>query len=301
MTIEEAKEIKKQFDQDQTPSEEDKFIYTEAMDFLISETSDPYYMMELGGWYYEQKDFRLAKKYYEMAAALDDPNAYLCLGYIWYYGRTGEPDNKQAFECYSKAAERGSIVAEYKLADMYKNGYYVKKDYEKYKEIIEKLYEDVREAKYLSEPLPEIFTRLAAIRAGEGRKAEAAQLYLQAEDFLAQRIRYNPFFGNLSIMKYLIEDLYKLLDFDWYDINFYDLYYALQSPVKVTYEYTADDGSTRDVTVASKYEDGGAVVEFEGKWFRSIDAFFAKAEIDGHRVTEVYDRFYMIDQEDNYE
>ena len=56
----------------------------------------------------------------------------------------------------------------------------------------------------------------------------------------------------LFIMKYLIEDLYKLLDFDWYDINFYDLYYALQSPVKVTYEYTADDGSTRDVTFASE-------------------------------------------------
>ena len=31
----------------------------------------------------------------------------------------------------------GDMVAAYKVADMYKNGYYVEKDYEKYKLIIE--------------------------------------------------------------------------------------------------------------------------------------------------------------------
>lgn len=299
MTIEEAKKIKHDFDKNQTPTDEDKFMYTEGMDFLIKETGESYYMMELGGWYYEQREFMLAKKYYEMAAALDDSNAYLSLGYIWYYGRVGEPDYKKAFECYKKAGEQGSIVAEYKLADMYKNGYYVEKDYCRYKDIIEKLYDKVENAQYLDEAKPEIFTRLAAIRAEEGRKAEAAELYLVAEDFLAQRIKYNPFFGNLTIMKYLIDNLYKLLDFDWYDISFYDLYYVLQAPSVVTLTFMDDGGNEMTGKLSSVCDDSSIAVEFNGKWFRTIDDFFAKAELGGHRLTEIYDRIYILEAGSN--
>jgi hypothetical protein len=36
----------------------------------------------------------------------------------------------------------------------------------------------------------------------------------EARDFLAQRIRYNPFFGDLNMMKWLIDDLYEIIEFD---------------------------------------------------------------------------------------
>ncbi|MGI6205006.1 MAG: tetratricopeptide repeat protein [Anaerovoracaceae bacterium] len=301
MTIEEAKQIEKEFDRNQVPTGEEKFMYTEAMDFLINETGDSYYMMELGGWYYEQQDFRLAEKYYEMAAGCGNTEAYLCLGYIWYYGRIGEPDYKKAFEYYSRAAEQGNINAKYKLADMYKNGYYVEKDYDRYKEIIEELYPEVEDAEYLSEPKPEIFTRLAEIRTEEGRRAEAAELYLVAEDFLAQRIKYNPFFGNLTIMKGIIRDLYRLLDFDWYDINLYDLYYVLAAPSKLTIEYVDEQGNKTSAEVSSVYEDGGITVQFDGQWFRTADDFFAKAQLAGHRLTEIYDKVYIYEAEAQYE
>jgi len=55
-----------------------------------------------------------------------------------------------------------------KVADMYKNGYYVEKNYKKYKRIIERLYEDVKDMENPFATVPEIFTRLASIRTKEG-------------------------------------------------------------------------------------------------------------------------------------
>ena len=75
-------------------------------------------MMELGGWYYEQRQFDLALKYYEMAAAGKDMQAYKCLGYIWYYGRTGKRDEEKAFRYFEKCMKAGDLQTAYKVADM---------------------------------------------------------------------------------------------------------------------------------------------------------------------------------------
>ena len=101
------------------------------MNFLIEEEHNPRDMMYLGGYYYEIKNFDLALKYYEMAAAYDYDTAYECLGYIWYYGRTGTKDYKKAFEYFSKLMDKGHPIATYKVADMYRNGYYVERVQEK--------------------------------------------------------------------------------------------------------------------------------------------------------------------------
>ena len=132
MDIREANIIRRNFYRMDDPSEEDIFLYTEAMDYLIRETADPETMLDLGGYYYEKKHFDLALKYYEMAAEYKLPYAYDCLGYIWYYGRTGRRDFEKAFHYYSLAKDAGILEAAVKVADMYKNGYYVEKDYEKY-------------------------------------------------------------------------------------------------------------------------------------------------------------------------
>ena len=144
MTIKEAKEICARLERyDETLSEEDFFLYTEALGFLIEKTHKPKYMLALGGVYYARRDFDLALKYYEMAADLGSEFAIEGLGYIWYYGRTGTVDYEKAFRYFSSL--KHNIVAQYKVADMYKNGYYVEKDYKKYKRIIERLYEDVKD------------------------------------------------------------------------------------------------------------------------------------------------------------
>lgn len=282
MTIKEAQKIISSLGGKNNLTDDEEFEYTEALSFLIQETADPRYMMELGGYYYGLRSFDLALKYYDMAAELGFEEANECLGYVWYYGRTGTKDYEKAFKYFSAAAERGNLVARYKIADMYKNGYYVGKDYDKYKEIIRELYPEVKDASFLGEPLPEIFTRLAAIEAEEGNTAEAVNLYFRAKDFLAQRIMYNPFFGNLNIMKWLIEDLYKLIEPDHLEIDYFDLYYWLTKPCKITFRA---EGKKHEVSCVE--ENGENVISFEGQWYRNVDDFFKKATIDDTLLTDM--------------
>lgn len=281
MTIADAIKIIGTLESRNNLSEDEEFEYTEALGFMISETADPRYMMQLGGYYYGQRDFDLALKYYDMAAALDYEEANECLGYVWYYGRTGTKDYEKAFRYFSAAAAKGNLVARYKIADMYKNGYFVDKDYEKYKEIIRELYPVVEDAEYLGDPLPEIFTRLAAIEAEEGNTDKAVDLYFRAKDFLAQRIMYNPFFGNLNIMKWLIEDLYKLIEPDPLEMDLFDLYYWLTKPCKITFR-----AGVKFHEVSCVEENGEYVISFEGQWYRNVDDFFKKANIDGTLLTD---------------
>ena len=170
---------------------------------------------------------------------------------------------------------------------MYRNGYYVEKDDAKYKEIIEDLYPKVKEAQFLNDPLPEIFTRLARIRTDEGRTDEALELYDVARDFQAQRIRMNPFFGDLNIMKWMIRDIYKIRPFNKDFVDLYDLYYLLQSPSKISFEVWG-----RKYAVEAVQEENGIAIKFDHNWYRTVDDFFQKAEIEGELLTTIYDELY---------
>lgn len=292
MTVKEARKIVREYDDGtRKPSEEEFFMFSEAMDFLIDAEHKPQDMMYLGGVYYEMKRFDLALKYYEMAAAMDFDEAYECLGYIWYYGRTGERDYRKAFEYFSRMMEKGNPVATYKVADMYRNGYYVDKDIHKYEEIIEGLYPEVMKCSNVFDPVPEVFTRLARIRTEQGRTEDAVNLYLNAKDWLAQRIRLNAFFGNLNIMKWLIDDLYELIEFDEEYFDFFDMYYLLKTPHKIRFEYDAEPH-----TVESVMEGEECSVCFDGKWFRSRDDFFKDAVIGEKnlKLTGIYDELYAF-------
>ena len=287
MTTKEARKIAESFDKNHNPSEDDIFVFTEAMNFLIEEEHDPGDMMYLGRYYYEIKRFDLALKYYEMAATYDYDPAYEGLAYIWYYGRTGERDFKKAFEYFSKLMDKGDPVSTYKVADMYRNGYYVEKDQKKYEQIIEELYPKVKDMNNVFDPVPEVFTRLARIRTSQGREEEAVNLYLYAKDFLAHRIRHNAFFGNLNIMKWLIDDLYELIEFDEEYFDFFDLYYLLRTPHKVSFIYGDNERSLESVM-----EGNECTVCFNGKWFHSRDDFFKDTCIGNNKLTAIYDKLY---------
>lgn len=290
MTIKQAEAIRDEFARKNNPTEDELFAFTEAMGFLIENAKNPQDMMYLGGVYYELRNFDLALKYYEMAASYDYEEAYNCLGYIWYYGRTGDRDYEKAFQCFSKSAQLGNIQSEYKVADMYKNGYYVEQDYEKYKQIIKGLYPKVQYARFTNEPLPEIYTRLARIYVEEGRVDEAVELYYDAKDFLSQRLRYNAFFGDLNIMKWLIDDLYKLVELEDDAVDFYDLYHLLKVPCKVSFRY-----KNKEYHVTAVEENGECVISFCDKWYRTRDDFFGKATIGKDRLTAICNDFYMFE------
>ena len=148
---------------------------------------------------------------------------------------------------------------------------------------------DVKGVPYLSAPQPEVYTRLARIRQKQGRTDEAIDLYVRAKDFLAQRITYNPFFGDLNIMKWLEEELYELIDFDRADFDLYDLYVLLKQPVRIAFAY---DGKMYEVE--SVEEDGSISIRFGDSWYRDIDDFFAKATIAGERIPVLYEKLYAF-------
>lgn len=105
-----------------------KYVYGIAF-----ENDDARRINNYGALYYDgrigEQNFNKAAYYYEQAAELGDSNAVDNLGYIYYYGRTGKVDYEKAYLWFSKgSAVYGSSTATYKLGDMFKNGYYVKKD-----------------------------------------------------------------------------------------------------------------------------------------------------------------------------
>ena len=289
MDIREANSIRRKFESMDDPTEEDIFLYTEAMDYLIHETADPQVMLNLGGYYYEQKRFELALKYYEMAAEYMLPDAWEGLGYIWYYGRTGRRDFEKAFHYYSLAKKAGNMEAAVKVADMYKNGYYVERNYEKYKEIIEELYPRVVKARYLYEPVPEVCTRLAMIRKEEGDIDEAVRLLYQAKDFQAQRLKYSNFFGGINIMKWLIDDLYEMIEFDEYDFDLFDCMRLLNGERSVTIGFFYNEVPQR---IEAVVENGELTIHWGDEVYPDRDEFYAKAMLNGQRLMSLQDELY---------
>lgn len=263
-----------------TPDEEHMMI--EALEFLISETKQTKWMVWLGGYYYGRRNFDLALKYYEMAYDFGDTWAPEGLGYIWYYGRTGTVDYEKAFRYYSEAAENGIVQSKMKLADMYKNGYFVEKDYDKYRDLIEDLYLEVRDD-YDLPARNDILFRLGRIRVRQGRKDEAADLFLDARRGLAQVLIYDQFFGNLNVMKWLTDDYHELIPINPEGFDLYDLYYLMKEPVKISFWY-----KEKEYIVEAVEKEGGISIKFDGKWYRDIDEFFMKATIDGCLLPELY-------------
>ena len=81
----------------------------------------------LGG--FVEQDYESAKELYEMAEDKGNIQAMVNLGYIYEYGRVGEPDYEKAFKQYAKAAALGpNPEALYKMGDMYSRGRFVDQD-----------------------------------------------------------------------------------------------------------------------------------------------------------------------------
>lgn len=90
-------------------------------------------MNDLGAQYYDgnrgfEQSFKKAMKLYQMAAEHGSRQAQENLGYCYYYGRDGKVDYEKAFHYFALGAFDGHIISLYKIGDMYRNGYYVKKN-----------------------------------------------------------------------------------------------------------------------------------------------------------------------------
>lgn len=57
MTVIEARRIAREYYDMSNPTEDDRFLFVEAMQFLIRETKNSNAMLDLGSYYYEDKRF----------------------------------------------------------------------------------------------------------------------------------------------------------------------------------------------------------------------------------------------------
>ena len=174
-------------------------------------------------------------------------------------------------------------MAAYKLADMYKNGYYVQKDYPKYVQIIKGLYPLLQGATNTFDPVPEVYSRLAKIYVEEGNEDQAIQLLLIAKEFQSQRLIYSDFFGDLTIMKHIVLDLYSLIQFDADYMDLFDLYYVLQKPCKLALEINGEDH-----IIEAKYEDGLFYISMDDKNYEDVDQVFQNAMIHDEPLYSQY-------------
>ena len=309
----------------ENPTEDDEFIYVESLKIMINETKHPKYMAELGWFYCERKRFDLEIKYLEMAAECGYGPACEELGYMWYFGQHGEKDYEKAFKYFSQGSEldnygnHGSLWAKYKLADMYRFGLAVDKDEAKYRRIIEEAYKEVKDARYLNQPFPEISLRLAGIRATQGKIDEAVELLKPAKHFLAERLSRDPFWGHIQVMGRIVRFLYSLTPLDEEAADFYDLFYLTENPGTYSMKYWDKAGEKKirlevvaDEVIADPAKEGenrgpvaetstmpktGIDIKYDGKWFRTFEDFCSKAMLGNNKFTTVYDIFYDIETE----
>ena len=273
------------------PTEDDEFMFTEALEYLIRETKDPKYMCELGWHYCSKKRFDLELKYLEMAAEYGYGPAYEELGYMWYYGQHGEQDYKKAFEYFTKGAEIGddgkpNLWCKYKLADMYRFGCAVEKDEKKYRELIEEAYEEVKHRRMLNDPVPEVFLRYAGICSEDGDNKEAARLLKHGKKFMAERLSLDAFWGHIEVMGRIVKFLYEITPFDKEHMDFYDLFYLTKEPGTYAFKY-----GNRKYRI--KVEDNKErAIGFEGKWYRDFGELCQNAVLDGMKLTAIYDDLY---------
>lgn len=288
MTSQEARRIIEKFNRNDNPTPNDEFAFIEACNFIIETENDAQIMANLGGLYYEKQKYDLAEKYYLMADAAGDKWAADGLGFIYYYGRTGERDYKKAFHYFSVSKGNGNLEAAMKIADMYHNGYGVTKDDEKYKTLLLEIYEKIKDTNQLFEPYPEVAHRLADIFINEGHGKDAIEMLLKGKSFIEQRIRYSPFWGNFIVCRRTITLLYKVIEFDEYNFNFFDLFYVLAKPNKVKLTYHG-----KQYIIESFFDEGEMRVKCDNKYYKSIENFLIVATFDDKHT-------YVIEYEDMY-
>ncbi len=260
MTRSEALRFITDFYRNPNPGKDDMFLFEEAELFLINTYHNPSDMNNLAFHYLEQRRHDLELKYLEMAAEYDYPAAVEELGFVWYYGQTGEVDYKKAYEYFSAAASLDDDVV--------------------------KAYPSPE----LRLPHCDVYLRLARIRAQDGKTEEALKLLSDAREILSEDIRNNPaWWGNIEVMDEIVSLQYEL-GYEADRLDVFDLFGLAKKECVIAFLY-----EDRRFLIDIVREDDGVSVKFDHKWFRTVREFFEKAEIDGERIVYIYDELYDLE------
>ena len=148
MTVEVARKKVDSFYDELSPSDEQIKEHLSNLEFLASK-NDISAMRECGSAMVYYKKYDLAKKYYDMVIELDKDSknalsestfAHVELGDLYKNNHISDNNYSLAFNHYVVAATYENELAKERIADMYKDGLHVSRDYNKYVEMITNLY-----------------------------------------------------------------------------------------------------------------------------------------------------------------
>lgn len=207
------------------------------------------------------------------------------LGYIYYYGRVNEPDYEKAFKYYKMSSDLGNLSSTIKISDMYKNGYYVKKDLDKSYKYLMDVYEKIKnDQDEMFWHYPEVASRLATIQFSKENINEGIELMYKARDILMSRISFtNSFWGDITIMSIIEYNLFKYDSDIVFDKCIYNLLEILKKPGIYKFYYT----NICYIVESFKEENDYISVKYNDKWYKSIKDFFLYARINDNKLTNI--------------
>ena len=156
-----------------------------------------------------------------------DDNPFLAntLGYIYYYGRCtdGVPEYDKAFYYYNIGAAGGIYESRYKLSDMYRHGYGVKKNDTIARKLIDDIYDE--NYKYILSGEAKCKFADVALRMGNLNRYgigcdedmnDAYYYYLQADFAIKQRLREVDWYGDASVAEGIAKAIEEILPLSRY-------------------------------------------------------------------------------------
>ncbi len=216
------------------PTEEQQFRFVEAMKFLIDnsyfESDIIASCYNLAMYYRDIKEFALERKYLEIGEKYGSDVCKEDLGFLWYYGPDGKQDYEKAYRYFS---ECDTPRTQYMIADMYHDGSYVRRDIKKCRKIIDGLFERMESERQdprfvISTLFPEIALRYVKLNIEEQKYTsdddgiDDIMHLFDAREILTIRQQRRPFWGNLRLMRRIIETLDEF-GRNYFFVDLYDL------------------------------------------------------------------------------
>lgn len=292
-------------------NKDENVLFMEAIYYLMHEKNDPGTMEWLGDIYNEQGRYDLAYKYWNKAIENGIKARIYSIGELYFQGRLGKPDYKKAYECFNKCIGLVGItdleeellesyrrLAKLRIADMYKDGLYVSKDYDKYVAIVRMIHSDLEPTSELRKSDGshyEVMKRMGEITLKEyfdlqdelwalddeiAEKGQESSNYRYAAKYnLADCIKeVAEIKEKLETMQEIIALIYESIDHDIEEVDenddIYDLFHFLERTGKLNLVY-----KNRRYKIENRYRYGTMAIHFQNKWYRNLSDFFYKATL----------------------
>ncbi len=254
---------------------------------------DLFAIEELAGimTYYGRYD--MAEKLYNKVIELDEnPNseysrasfAYIGLGDLYLNNYIGNADYQTAYSNYMMAGFYGNNIAKQKIAYMYKNGIGVKKDYERYSELITEIYQKYKKRDGI---FLDIWYEMALIKYND-KDYDGAREILKIFDLGGGFSAINIFTvkNDLNNIINIRKLQYKLGLIDENEFDFYSLEALSDKYGILVFKYR-----NKKYEVKIKNVNKIKYYEFGGKNYETLADMILKCEIQGHTILEVIDKF----------